>query len=74
MEWVDAYESQVSNTSWAVLALLIAKCPEHEAIKRGCRLIMSRQRSDGRWLPELTVSRLPLRMSGGSRAGAGAPV
>ncbi|KAH8927257.1 terpene synthase [Atractiella rhizophila] len=50
-EYVDQ-ESQVCNTAYCVLALLYAKYPEKEPIKRGCKLIMSRQQPDGSWLQE----------------------
>lgn len=50
--YVHHVKSQVVNTAWAVLALLAAKCPDHDAIVNGCRLIMSRQRPDGRWEQE----------------------
>jgi lanosterol synthase len=32
-EWVDHQSSQVVNTSWAVLALMSARCPEKRAIE-----------------------------------------
>ena len=51
-KWVNHEKSQVVNTAWAVIALLVAKCQEDEAIKRGCRLIMSRQQSTGEWRRE----------------------
>lgn len=53
--WVDHERSQVINTAWAVMALLIAECPDHEAIKRGCRLLMSRQERTGEWKLEAIV-------------------
>jgi lanosterol synthase len=55
-KWHNLESSQVINTAWAVIALLVAKCPDHEAIKKGCRLIMSRQQKNGEWLLEATVS------------------
>lgn len=54
--WVDAESSTVINTAWAVIALLVAKYPHAEAIKRGCRVIMDRQQPNGEWLLESTVS------------------
>lgn len=44
--------SQVVNTAWAVLTLITAKYPDPEPIRRGCRLIMSRQLGDGSWAQE----------------------
>jgi lanosterol synthase len=41
-------------TSWALLSLIYAQCPEHKAIERGVKLIMSRQKADGRWEQEDT--------------------
>lgn len=55
-EWVGLDQSTVINTAWAVMALLTAKYPDQEPIKRGCRLIMSRQQPNGEWLWESTVS------------------
>lgn len=52
--WVDAESSTVINTAWAVIALLVAKYPHAEAIKRGCRVIMDRQQPNGEWLLEST--------------------
>ena len=47
--YVHHLNSQVVNTSWAVLTLLHAKCPDRQAIKRGVQLIMTRQLRDGSW-------------------------
>lgn len=55
-EWVDLDRSTVINTSWAVIALLTAKYPDPEPIKKACRLIMNRQQPNGEWLWESTVS------------------
>ncbi|KAJ1559273.1 Lanosterol synthase (Oxidosqualene--lanosterol cyclase), partial [Cladochytrium tenue] len=44
--------SQVVNTCWALLALLSAKYPEQEPLRRGVKLIMSRQQPNGEWLQE----------------------
>lgn len=55
-EWVGLDQSTVINTAWAVMALLTAKYPDQEPIKRGCRLIMNRQQPNGEWLWESTVS------------------
>ncbi|KAK9893549.1 terpene synthase [Cystobasidium minutum MCA 4210] len=53
-EWVDLDRSTVINTSWAVIALLTAKYPDPEPIKKACRLIMNRQQPNGEWLWEST--------------------
>merc|ERR1711934_1206440 len=48
-KYVHHPQSQVVNTAWAVLALLKAKCPERDAIRRGIRFLLSRQKADGDW-------------------------
>ncbi|OZJ06194.1 hypothetical protein BZG36_00978 [Bifiguratus adelaidae] len=45
-------QSQVVQTAWACLALMSAKYPHKEPIKRGIELIMSRQQANGEWLQE----------------------
>ncbi|KAF9937394.1 Lanosterol synthase (Oxidosqualene--lanosterol cyclase) [Modicella reniformis] len=50
--YVEHENSQVVQTSWALMALMAAKCPDHEAIKRGIRLLMARQKPDGQWQQE----------------------
>ncbi|KAF8928130.1 Lanosterol synthase (Oxidosqualene--lanosterol cyclase), partial [Dissophora ornata] len=42
----------VVQTSWALMALMAAKCPDVKAIQRGIRLIMDRQQPDGQWKQE----------------------
>ncbi|WFD32203.1 lanosterol synthase [Malassezia sp. CBS 17886] len=51
-EYVQTHESQVVQTAWAVIALLHAKYPDQERIKRGIRLIMQRQQPNGSWAQE----------------------
>ncbi|BEI79554.1 hypothetical protein CcaverHIS002_0100830 [Cutaneotrichosporon cavernicola] len=53
-EYTHHEQSQVVMTSWSVLALIYGKSPDHEAIRRGCALIMSRQLPDGAWAQEGT--------------------
>ena len=48
-------QSQVVNTAWAVLALLKAKCPDREAIRRGIELLLGRLKPDGDWDQESIV-------------------
>lgn len=45
-------KSQVVNTAFAVMALLTAKYPHEEPIRRGIELIMKRQQKNGEWLQE----------------------
>jgi lanosterol synthase len=47
--YVQHERSQVVGTAWAVLGLLRAQAPQHDAIRRGVKLIMSRQKKDGSW-------------------------
>ncbi|KAK4164433.1 terpenoid cyclases/protein prenyltransferase alpha-alpha toroid [Cladorrhinum sp. PSN259] len=44
--------SQVVMTAWAVIALMKAKYPNVEQIKKGVRLIMERQQPNGEWKQE----------------------
>ena len=48
----EAEDSHTVHTAWALLALMHAKYPEKEPIKRGIRLIMDRQQENGQWLQE----------------------
>ncbi|KAF9114734.1 Lanosterol synthase (Oxidosqualene--lanosterol cyclase) [Mortierella sp. AM989] len=51
-KYIEHENSQVVQTAWALMALMAAKCPDHDAIKRGIHLIMSRQQPDGQWKQE----------------------
>ncbi|KAF9127151.1 Lanosterol synthase (Oxidosqualene--lanosterol cyclase) [Mortierella sp. 14UC] len=50
--YVEHEESQVVQTSWALMALMAARCPDKAAIQRGIRLLMERQQPDGQWKQE----------------------
>nr|UPX76572.1 putative oxidosequalene clavarinone cyclase 804 [Hypholoma fasciculare] len=50
--WIEHENSQVVQTCWAVLALMYARYPHADAIKRGVQLVMSRQKPDGSWAQE----------------------
>jgi lanosterol synthase len=54
MEYAQHPQSQVVQTSWAVLALIYGEYPDVEVIKKACNLLMSRQKEDGRWEQEDT--------------------
>ena len=41
-------------TAWSILALIYAQYPDTSVIERAARLIMSRQKKDGRWEQEDT--------------------
>lgn len=45
-------KSQVVNTAFACMALMEAKYPHEEPIRRGIQLIMQRQQRNGEWLQE----------------------
>ncbi|RXK41597.1 lanosterol synthase [Tremella mesenterica] len=47
-------QSQVVQTAWAILALIYAQYPVKDVIRQAVQLIMSRQRTDGRWEQEDT--------------------
>lgn len=44
--------SQVVNTAWACIGLLIAEYPERGPVETALRLIMKRQQRNGEWLQE----------------------
>lgn len=44
--------SSIINTSWALLALSVAKCKDVEAVRRGVRYLIERQLSFGDWPQE----------------------
>ncbi|KAK9341076.1 hypothetical protein LIPSTDRAFT_3010 [Lipomyces starkeyi NRRL Y-11557] len=52
LTYVPHEQTQVVNTAWACLALMLAEYPDIEVIKRGIRLIMSRQQPNGEWKQE----------------------
>jgi len=50
MEWVSHPDgSQVVNTAWALIALLMANHPNTTAIERGIQYLCSKQKADGDW-------------------------
>ncbi|KAI9145366.1 terpene synthase [Paraphysoderma sedebokerense] len=52
VEYVQEEESQVVNTSWALLALMSAKYPDEEPIRKGIKLLMSKQLPSGAYKQE----------------------
>jgi lanosterol synthase len=54
MQYAQHPQSQVVQTSWAVLALIYGEYPDVEVIKKACALLMSRQKEYGRWEQEDT--------------------
>ncbi|KAF9888287.1 hypothetical protein FE257_008857 [Aspergillus nanangensis] len=53
--YVRASKSHTVQTAWSCLALMYAGYPDTEPIKRGLRLIMSRQKPNGEWEQEYSV-------------------
>ncbi|WWD18426.1 hypothetical protein CI109_102876 [Kwoniella shandongensis] len=53
-EYAQHEKSQVVQTAWAILALIYAQYPDKTVVDRATRLIMSRQKKDGRWEQEDT--------------------
>ena len=50
--YVQHETSQVVQTAWACIALMVAGFPEKEPIRRGLRMVVSRQRGNGEWVQE----------------------
>lgn len=44
--------SQVVQTAWACIALMVAGYPGREAVRSGVRVLLARQRPDGAWAQE----------------------
>lgn len=53
-EYVQHEKSQVVMTSWVILSLIYAQYPDKRVIERAAKLVMSRQKPDGRWDQEGT--------------------
>lgn len=45
-------DSQVVNTSWACIGLLVAGYPHREHVQRALAMVMGRQQKNGEWLQE----------------------
>ncbi|XP_055874418.1 lanosterol synthase-like isoform X1 [Biomphalaria glabrata] len=54
-EYVNSETSQVVNTCWALMGLMVVRYPDLEVIENGIRLVMSRQLPNGDW-PQENVS------------------
>lgn len=53
--YIQAESSHVVQTAWCCMALIYADYPDPEPIRRGIRLIMSRQKPSGEWEQEAGV-------------------
>jgi lanosterol synthase len=53
-EYAQHEQSQVVQTAWAILALVYGQYEDKEVIRRATKLIMGRQKRDGRWEQEDT--------------------
>ncbi|EON63012.1 lanosterol synthase [Coniosporium apollinis CBS 100218] len=51
-EWCNHERSQVVQTAWVCIALMEARFPEQEPIRKALRMVMGRQRANGEWLQE----------------------
>ena len=47
--YIEHPQSQVIMTAWALITLLLARDPRHDAIKRGADLLITRQLDSGTW-------------------------
>ena len=47
VKYVQHEQSQIINTGWALLALMISKYPHQEVIEKGIQLLLSRQEASG---------------------------
>ena len=54
LEYVQHETSQVVMTAWAILALIYGQYPDKTVIDRAAKVIMGRQKKDGRWEQEDT--------------------
>jgi len=51
-EYIEEKTSQVVNTSWVLLSLMAAKYPNEEVIRKGIKLLLSRQQPYGSYKQE----------------------
>ncbi len=54
-EYIQHEESQIINTSWALLALMAARSPEKVSIEKGFQFLVDRQEENGDW-PQQGIS------------------
>lgn len=47
--YVNSEKSLVVQTSWAIIALILAQCPDKKSIDRGIALLKKRQSPSGEW-------------------------
>eukprot|EP00475_Leptophrys_vorax_P039920 TRINITY_DN7312_c0_g1_i5.p1 TRINITY_DN7312_c0_g1~~TRINITY_DN7312_c0_g1_i5.p1 ORF type:complete len:752 (-),score=152.30 TRINITY_DN7312_c0_g1_i5:74-2329(-) len=54
-KWVSHEESQVVNTAWAALALMLAEYEDHMVVDKAIKLLLQRQEENGDW-PQESIS------------------
>ncbi len=54
-EYIQHEESQLINTSWALLALMAAQYPDQQPIQQGIAFLLDAQQADGDW-PQQGIS------------------
>lgn len=54
-QYIPSPQSQVVNTSWALLSLLAAGCTKYDKLEQAAQLIISRQEKNGDW-PQENIS------------------
>lgn len=54
-EYIPSPQSQVVNTSWALLSLLAAGCTQYDKLEHAAQLLISRQEKNGDW-PQENIS------------------
>ncbi|KAF7973658.1 hypothetical protein HWV62_13902 [Athelia sp. TMB] len=50
--WIEHADTQIVQTCWAAMALMYARYPDPEPVRKAVQLVMSRQLPDGSWPQE----------------------
>jgi lanosterol synthase len=54
-EWVSHDQSQIVNTAWALIALMLSEYENREVVDRGIKFLLQRQDANGDW-PQESIS------------------